>query len=121
MTKVMVVDDDLTILTLLQTLLEFEGFQVIQVDGEGSPTEIISTLRRERPELVILDVNLKNFSGFDVLHLIHQYDELESVRILMSSGMELSSQCAQEGADGFIQKPYMPDELVKEIRNTLSA
>jgi DNA-binding response OmpR family regulator len=120
MPKVMLIDDDATILSLLQTLLEFEGFQVLQLNGEGDPDEIMSQFHLEKPDLVLLDVHLHHISGFDLLHLIRQNEELDSVRVLMSSGMELSSKCAQEGADGFILKPYMPDELVKKIQTTLS-
>ena len=121
MPKVMLVDDDVTILSLLQTLLELEGFQVLQLNGEGKPDEILGVFHREKPDLVLLDVHLHHISGFDLLHLIRQDEELDSVRILMSSGMELSSKCTQEGADGFILKPYMPDELVKKIQIILSA
>ena len=121
MPKVLLLDDDVTIVSLLQTLLELEGVQVLHFNGEGKPDEILDVFHREKPDLVLLDVHLRHTSGFDLLHLVRQDEGLESVRILMSSGMELSSKCAQEGADGFILKPYMPDELVKKIRITLSA
>jgi DNA-binding response OmpR family regulator len=119
MPKVMLIDDDVAILSLLQALLEFEGFQVVQLNGEGGQDEIMSQIFLEKPDLVLLDVHLHHTNGFDLLHLIRQDEESDSILVLMTSGMELSSKCTQEGADGFILKPYMPDELVKKIQITL--
>lgn len=116
MPKVMLIDDDTTILSLLQTLLEFEGFQVIQLNGQGNQDEIMGQIHLEHPDLVLLDVHLHHINGLDLLRLIRQDEGLGSIRVLMSSGMELGSKCTQEGADGFILKPYMPDELVKKIQ-----
>lgn len=116
MPKVMLIDDDTTILSLLQTLLEFEGFHVVQLNGEGDQDEMIGQIHLEQPDLVLLDVHLQHINGLELLHLIRQKKGLETVRVLMSSGMELGPTCTQEGADGFILKPYMPDELVKKIQ-----
>lgn len=119
MTKVMLVEDDLTMLSLMSSLLEFEGFEVVKLDGNGRPESLMVTIRRQLPELVILDVHLRHANGFDLLHQVRQEEELKSVRVLMSSGMDLSSRCIEEGADGFIMKPYMPDDLIGKIRHML--
>jgi len=121
MPKVMLIEDDDVMLSLLQTLLEYEGFQTVQLDGEGTVGEIVSRVRREKPELLLLDVHLRHLNGFDLLRKLRQDDELKSIRVLVSSGMELSTQSHLEGADGFILKPYMPDDLVGRIRDTLKA
>jgi DNA-binding response OmpR family regulator len=121
MSKVMLIEDDDVMLSLLQTLLEYEGFQTVQLDGEGTVGEIVSRVRREKPELLLVDVHLRHLNGFDLLRKLRQDDELKSIRVLVSSGMELSAQSRMEGADGFILKPYMPDDLVDRIRDTLKA
>ena len=121
MPKVMLIDDDPAILSLLQALLEFEGFQVKQLNGEGEQDEVLGQIYYEKPDLLLLDVHLHHINGLDLLHLIRTDEGLDSIRVLMSSGMELSSKCTQEGADGFILKPYMPDELVKKIQIILGA
>jgi len=84
-------------------------------------SEIISRVRREQPELLLLDVHLRHLNGLDLLRKLREDDELKSIRVLVSSGMELSAQSHMEGADGFILKPYMPDDLVSRIRDTLKA
>jgi CheY-like chemotaxis protein len=119
MPKVMLIEDDETMLALLQTLMEFEGFQVAHLNGDETIDETMSVLRQERPALLLLDVNLRRLDSFDLLHRIREDNDLKSIHVLMSSGMELSRQCRDEGADGFILKPYMPEELVGIIHRAL--
>ena len=121
MPKVMLIEDDDVMLSLLQTLLEYEGFQTAQLDGEGTVSEIISRVRREKPELLLLDVHLRQLNGLDLLRKLREDDELKSILVLVSSGMDLSAQSRMEGADDFILKPYMPDDLVGRIHATLKA
>jgi DNA-binding response OmpR family regulator len=69
--------------------------------------------------LILLDVHLRNVSGFDLVKGLRQDEQLKTTQVLMASGMELSVECRQAGADGFILKPFMPEELVGKIRNAL--
>jgi len=117
--KVMLIEDDETMLSLISTLLEIEGFEVAQLKEDGCIDDIIGCIRQEQPALILLDVHLRRTNGFDLLRELRQDEALKSTRILMSSGMELSQQCNQQGADGFILKPYMPEELVGKIRSFL--
>ena len=106
-------------LSLLQTLLEFEGFQVVYLDLTGNLEWINDTIRTEKPDLLLLDVYLDRFNGFELLHCLREDEEVKSMRILASSGRELSRECSREGADGFIMKPYMPQELIEKIHQLL--
>ena len=115
----MLIEDDAVMLSLLKTLLEYEGFQTAQLDGEGTLQEMLDRVRLEKPELVLLDINLHHINGLDLLRKFRQDKELKTMRVLISSGMDMRSQSYIEGANGFILKPYMPDELVSRIRNTL--
>jgi DNA-binding response OmpR family regulator len=123
MPKVMLVEDDKTMLSLLRMLLEFEGYQVAVWEGDAETAtvgNILGDLRREKPDLVLLDAHLHMLSGIDLLTQIRADSTFDHTRVLMSSGMELSNECCQEGADGFILKPYMPDELIEKISTMLS-
>lgn len=119
MQKVMLVEDDEMMRSLLGTFLQMEGYEVIDFERDDSLDEIVNKIRHEEPALVLLDVNLRKFSGFDLLHNIRVDADLRQVRVLMSSGMDLGMRCFEEGADGFLLKPYMPDELVGKIQQTL--
>ena len=116
MHKIMLIEDDATMLSLLGTLLEFEGYQVASINGEANAENILQKMRGEKPELILLDVHLPGVSGFDLMRKMRVDDILMSTKVIMSSGMNLSLECSQAGADGFILKPYMPDDLVKALR-----
>ena len=119
MHKILLIEDDTTMLSLLGTLLEFEGYQVASLNGEADAENILQKMRGEMPELILLDVHLPGVSGFDLMRRMRADDILKSTKVLMSSGMNLSLECRQAGADGFILKPYMPEELVEKIRETI--
>ena len=114
MHKILLVEDDPTMLGLLQILLQMEGFEVAQ-SKEDELEEIISELRQEKPTLALIDVHLRHINGLDVLKRIRKDAELKDICVLMSSGMDVGDRCLEEGANGFILKPYMPDELIKKI------
>jgi DNA-binding response OmpR family regulator len=117
MNKIVIVEDDLAMRSLLETLFEMEGFQVINFRDEVK--NITSILKAEKPALALIDVNLRRASGLDLLKNIRNDPELGDVRVIMSSGMNYSAECREAGADNFILKPYMPDQLIKMIRQII--
>ncbi len=119
MPKVMLIEDDKTMLTLLSTLLKMEGFQIIPLTTERSVDDFLVTLRREKPDAALVDVHLQHANGVELLGRVRQDPDLNSVRILMSSGLDMSVESKKAGADDFILKPYMPDELIQRIRRVL--
>ena len=120
-TKLLLIEDDRTMLALLGTLLRFEGFEILQPKNEDdSIFGILKLIRQEKPALVLLDVHLRQYNGIDLLHQIRQDKELAGLRVIMSSGMDVRERCREAGADDFILKPYMPDDLIKRIRDTIA-
>ena len=113
--KVLLIEDDTTMLTLLRTLLRFEGFEVAQMEGDDDLKGIVDSIRFEKPDLILLDVHLRLVNGFDLFHCIRKDKDLRNVRVIMSSGIDFSQKCLEEGVDGFVQKPYMPEELIQKI------
>lgn len=117
--KILLIEDDLTMQALLQTYLQFEGFEVVLQKKEGSLEEVIENVRCEVPDVILLDVYMPNINGFDLLIAVRKDRELNGMCVVMSSGMDFSERCQKEGANAFILKPYMPDDLVKTIRQSL--
>ena len=113
--KVMLIEDDRTMRAILKTLLELEHFNVSSWNGQAGE-EIISQIRAEHPEVLLLDVHLRSISGIDILRQIRADLELSTMNVLMTSGMDLKDQCMEAGANGFLLKPYMPDDLIQLIR-----
>ena len=122
MTKIMLIEDDDTMVSLLTTLLGIEGYEVVAFQGNG---EILSAIQQEMPDVILLDVNLKNMgitqiSGFDLLASIRADVTLAKTGVIMSSGIDYRVQSKEAGADGFMLKPYMPDDLINLIKSTLN-
>ncbi len=121
MSKVMLIEDDPTMIGLLTTLLGIEGYDVFAFRGGR---EILSAIRSEQPDVILLDINLKNLgdemgSGFDLLAAIRGNQELCQTRVIVSSGMNYQEESKSAGADGFIMKPYMPDDLLNLIKENI--
>lgn len=117
MTKIMLVDDDPITKTLLKTLLEMEGFHVFPWD---LGTDVLEKVQDVAPDVVVMDVNLNGLNGIDVLRDLRARDNFQHVRVIMSSGMNYQDECTREGANAFLLKPYMPDDLITLIRKNLS-
>jgi DNA-binding response OmpR family regulator len=118
MSRIMLVEDDPTMLDLLSTLLKLEGFEVVFFDeGIG----ILDSIKERRPDLIVMDVHLrlgggKEISGFDLLEKIRTDAVLKRTKVIMSSGMDLRFESKESRADDFILKPFMPEELIGKIK-----
>jgi DNA-binding response OmpR family regulator len=114
--KVLIAEDDATMVALLKTLLKMEGFQVIALQADD---DVPKAVRNEKPDLLLLDVHLSTQSGLDILDDLRNSEDTNSVRVVMSSGASVKEECIRRGANGFILKPYMPDDLIKILNQTL--
>jgi DNA-binding response OmpR family regulator len=114
MPKVLLADDDHTMVSLLKTLLALEGYETASLmDKKG---DILENIRSEAPDVLILDLHLGNQSGLDIVRRIRGTGDLEHMRVIMVSGMNKRQECLNAGADDFLLKPYMPEELFDKIR-----
>ena len=118
MLKVMLIEDDPIMVSLLTTLLDLEGFMV-QAPSNHRMEGLLSAIIDGHPQIALVDVNLREGSGIDLVREIRLEPEIKDMRILMSSGLNLKQECMQAGADGFIMKPFMPDELINLIHRTI--
>lgn len=116
MSRVMIIDDDRTMLSLLKILLEMEGFEVV---GAPRHDAILSSVRTEKPDVVLMDVFLPGVDGMEVLSQMRASPDLAERRVLMTSGMDLGDQCLAAGANGFLLKPYTPEQLISMIKENL--
>ena len=70
----------------------------------------------EQPDILLMDVHLLNQNGIDVLTKLRATAGGAAVRVLMASGLDFKDQCMARGANAFIQKPFMPDDLLVALR-----
>ena len=118
--KVVLVDDHKVVRGGLQMLIENE--QGIRVVGEaGSVREAADVISREQPDIVVLDLDLKDESGLDLMPLVKA--EGDGPRILVLTGVrdpDVHRQCVKLGAKGLVQKELAPEVLIKAIRKVHS-
>ena len=114
MEKIILAEDDLTMVRLLTTLLTMDGYEVTAL---GTEEDIVAAVRRLQPDLLILDFLLAQQSGLDVLDAIRRSEGNEKLRVVMISGLNVGEECLRHGADDFLLKPFMPDDLIGALRN----
>jgi CheY-like chemotaxis protein len=119
--RVLLVEDDATMLTLLRTLLRIEGYETVPLENDRNADAILDTIRNEQPDVILLDVYLRQVNGLDILQKIRQDETIRDIGVIMSSGVDFSEQCLDLGANAFLLKPFMPDDLLHEIRELVSS
>jgi DNA-binding response OmpR family regulator len=119
MPKITIIEDDGTMLSLLKTLLEIEGFSVSDIVNPDIE-QILPVLRQEKPNLILMDIHLCRVNGIDILTKIRKDPTFDQLKVIMSSGIDFKAKCMEQGANGFILKPYMPDDLIHMIRGILA-
>jgi CheY-like chemotaxis protein len=116
MPKVMIVDDDRTMVSLLKILLEMDGYEVINITNAN---DFLPNVRTEKPDIVLLDVFLTNVDGKELVAEVRRSEDLADLKVIMTSGMDLAEQCAEAGADAFLLKPYAPEQLMQILQDNL--
>lgn len=112
---VFIIEDDPTMIGLLKTLLDMEGYQV-STFVQKEPASIPDLLVQSHPDVLLMDVNLRNMDGMEVLQQLKADPRLDFLKIIMSSGSDYTDLCLKYGADKFLLKPYMPEDLIQMIR-----
>ena len=115
--RLLVVDDDLGILNLLNTILANEGYEVVTADcGRDG----LAALERERPDLILLDVQMPGMSGFEVLAAIRQnHPNLPVIMITGFGSEDVATQALRLGADDYLTKPLKVRNVCFRIQNAL--
>lgn len=112
MAKIVVIDDNNVMLDFIKTLLEFEGHTAITV---SSFADILPTTRSEQPTAILLDLHLGGRSTLSMLESLKADPELQHIPIMVISGMDLHEECQLRGADDFLLKPFVPDQLLSRL------
>lgn len=115
--KILIVDDEESIVTLLKYNLEQAGFQVVTaMDGE----EAINKVVEENPDLVVLDVMLPILDGIEVCKKLRQKQIYTPILMLTAKDDELDKVLGLElGADDYMTKPFSPREVIARIKAIL--
>ncbi len=114
--QVLVVEDDEDTAEVVTTLLKDAGYEAIAVDEGQIALDEISSIR---PDLVLLDINLPDMNGLEVLRTVRAHSFLPMI-VLSGFGKEHDRVLALEaGADDYMSKPFSPEELIARVRALL--
>ena len=114
--KILVVDDEAEIVRLVRAYLERAGFAVVTA-SEGR--QALAVFRHERPNLVVLDLNLPGMDGLDVCRALRRDSDVPI--IMLTARIEETDRLIglEMGADDYIVKPFSPREVVARVRTVL--
>jgi len=119
--KVLIVDDEPNIVLSLEFLMEEAGYNVRSVtDGE----EALNAVRKEVPDLILLDIMLPKRDGYEVCREIRANAAWKDVRIIMltAKGREVDQEKGIAfGADEYITKPFSTREVVERVKEILGS
>jgi DNA-binding response OmpR family regulator len=116
-TKLLLVDDEESIISTLKTFLELSGFEVVTAKNG---IEALNCVPQHRPDLIVLDVLMPDLDGREALRQLRKREDWTPVILLTQvTGTPQRIMAIEEGADDYLSKPFDPQELVVRIRAVL--
>lgn len=117
--KILIVDDEPQIHTVLGKILLKEGYQV---SDAFSAEEAFSQIEKQKPDLIILDVMMPKVSGIDVCNRLKEDSKTKDILILILSARDAQADRIEgltHGADDYVSKPFHLRSLVRKIQHML--
>jgi len=118
--KVLIVDDEPSIIVALQFLMEQNGYEtLVAFSGE----EAMETIARQHPNLILLDIMLPVVDGFEVCQRVRENPEWKDIRIVLVTALGSEANAAKGlalGADAYITKPFANADLVAKVKELLA-
>jgi len=114
-TKILIVDDSLAQARLMQSVLEQAGFQTVTTSESNEVEQIVSA---ERPQLILLDVIMPGRNGFQVCRELKANAEYSRIPVVLVTSKNAESDRfwgEQQGANGYVTKPFTGQELVEQV------
>lgn len=118
-TTVLVVDDAPPNVKLLRLILKDAGYRVLEA---ASGPEALATLRRDKPDIMVLDVRMPGMTGYEVCREVRQDPEFAALPVIMLTALSLPEERLigiEAGATDFISKPFNKKELLARVRASL--
>lgn len=118
--RILVLDDDLAILSALRDVLEFSGYEV---DTFPRGDQIFDKIEKYHPDLILLDVMLADMDGRQICHDIKQKETTENIPVILISATHNLGDCMKQkgGPNDFLSKPFDIVSLLDKIEYQLAA
>ena len=118
--KVLIVDDVISNVLLLKVLLTNEKFKIVTA---GNGTQALEQVKKENPDLVLLDVMMPDISGFEVAQQMKADPEMAEIPIIFLTALNSTADIVkgfQVGGNDFISKPFNKEELIIRVTHQIS-
>ncbi|WP_411274573.1 response regulator [Daejeonella sp.] len=117
--RILTIDDDPDIIEFLDIILRHEGYDVI---SSSSPSNIFNTIQLQRPDLILLDINLGSYNGLEICKAMRSYIRTgETPVLIISADNAIENAVKDFGATDIIQKPFDTNLLIEKISYYLSS
>ena len=120
MSRVLVIDDEAVVGTVLRYAFAAEGHQIVVADNGETGIEIA---RSEHPDAIVLDLMMPEVTGFDVLEILRDDDGMKDVPILVLTAVTMQRErdrCFAGGADAVMTKPFDPRDVAQAVDALMS-
>ena len=114
--KVLIVDDSPSQVKLIQGYLEHEGYRLV---GINDPERVEEAIANERPSVILLDVVMPKRNGFQVCRELKNHSDYNAIPVILVTSKNTESDKywgQQQGADGYVTKPFTREELLRAVR-----
>lgn len=114
--KILVVDDELDILQVVKFRLKKEGYEII---AAHNGQEALDLVKKEKPNLILLDLRLPVIDGYEVCRRLKSDEELKAIPIIFmtaSSAGKVAEKTKELKADDYIIKPFEPEVLLEKVK-----
>jgi two-component system KDP operon response regulator KdpE len=114
--RILVVDDELSIIKFLRANLEAGGYDVL---AAMNGAEALETFEMELPDLVLLDIMMPKMDGFEVCRRLREWSQVPIIMLSARGDEKDKVECLDLGADDYITKPFGKDELIARVKAVL--
>ena len=119
--KILIVDDELSILVPLKFLLEKNDYSV---DLAQSGRDALDRIAQSKPDLILLDIMLPDLDGYEIYQMIRQNPEWDDIKVIYLSAKNRDVDIAKGlnlGADAYVTKPFSNADLVEKVRKLVDS
>lgn len=113
--KILIAEDDMDLSHLAETFLLDCGHEVIKA---VDTSQVLPSARREKPDFILLDINMLGGKGGDILVKLKRSSLTSNIRVIVVSGVtdpQILTFVEKEGAEGFLPKPWAPENFIQEL------
>jgi two-component system, cell cycle response regulator DivK len=119
--RVLIVEDQEDNRSILRDLLSTAGYELIEATNGAEGVELA---QRERPDLILMDIQLPVVDGYEAARRIKAHADLKSIPIIAVTSYALSgdeAKARRAGCDGYVTKPFSPRQLLAKVREYLTS